>query len=153
VSELRFYLDENVPTEVGRQLRSSGIDAVTAPDLGSLGAGDRDHLERATAQARILCTHDQDFLRLAAEGTEHAGIAFSPQTRVSIGGWVRELRALRIRFDAEQPRRAGPPRLLGSDRAAEPPYNVTKGPPHRMMPHKRAISLAPERWNSSTIFG
>jgi predicted nuclease of predicted toxin-antitoxin system len=35
VSELRFYLDENVPTEVGRQLRSSGIDAVTARDQKS----------------------------------------------------------------------------------------------------------------------
>jgi len=50
----------------------------------------------------MLCTHDQDFLRLAAEGVEHAGIAFSPQIRVSIGGWVRELRALHTRFDAEQ---------------------------------------------------
>jgi hypothetical protein len=28
VSELPFYLEESVPTEVGRQLRSSGIDAV-----------------------------------------------------------------------------------------------------------------------------
>jgi hypothetical protein len=102
VSELRFYLDENVPTEVGLQLRSSGIDAVTARDLGSLGATDRDHLQRATAQSRMLCTHDQDFLRLAAAGTEHAGIAFAPQTRVSIGGWVRELRALHTRFEAEQ---------------------------------------------------
>jgi Domain of unknown function (DUF5615) len=83
VSELRFDLDENVPTEVGTQLRSSGIDAVTARDLGSLGAADQDHLERATAQSRMLCTHDQDFLRLAAAGTEHAGIAFSSQTRVS----------------------------------------------------------------------
>jgi predicted nuclease of predicted toxin-antitoxin system len=45
-----------------------------------------DHLERATVQSRMLCTHDQDFLRLAAAGTEHAGIAFSSQTRVSIGG-------------------------------------------------------------------
>jgi len=68
VSELRLYIDENVPTEVGRQLRSSGIDAVTARDLGSLGAGDRDHLERVTAQSRMLSTHDQDFLRLAAAG-------------------------------------------------------------------------------------
>jgi predicted nuclease of predicted toxin-antitoxin system len=102
VSDLRFYLDENVPTEVGTQLRSSGIDAVTARDLGSLGAADRDHLERATVQSRMLCTHDQDFLRLAAAGTEHAGIAFSSQTRVSIGGWVRELRALHTRFEAEQ---------------------------------------------------
>ncbi|HXO43509.1 MAG TPA: DUF5615 family PIN-like protein [Thermoanaerobaculia bacterium] len=102
MSDLRFYLDENVPTEVGTQLRSSGIDAVTARDLGSLGASDRDHLERATVQSRMLCTHDQDFLRLAAAGTEHAGIAFSSQTRVSIGGWVRELRALHTRFEAEQ---------------------------------------------------
>jgi hypothetical protein len=102
VSELRFYLDENVPTEVGRQLRSSSIDAVTARDLSQLGKDDRDHLQRATAQSRMLCTHDQDFLRLAAGGTEHAGIAFSPQTRVSIGGWVRELRALHTRFNAEQ---------------------------------------------------
>lgn len=102
VSELRFYLDENVPTEVGLQLRSSGIDAVTARDLGRLGGQDRDHLQSATAESRMLCTHDQDFLRLAAEGAEHAGIAFSPQNRVSIGGWVRELRALHARFEAEQ---------------------------------------------------
>jgi hypothetical protein len=102
VSELRFYLDENVPTEVGRQLRSSGIDVVTVRDLDRLGTADRDHLSRATSLARVLCTHDQDFLRLAAEGIEHAGIAFAPQTRVSVGGWVRELRALHTRFDAEQ---------------------------------------------------
>jgi len=102
VSEIRFYLDENVPTEVGRQLSSSGIDTVTARDLGQLGGDDRDHLQRATALSRVLCTHDQDFLRLAAEGAQHAGIAFSPQNRVSIGGWVRELRALHTRFDSEQ---------------------------------------------------
>jgi hypothetical protein len=104
VSELRFYLDENDPTEVGRQLRSSSIDAVTVRDLGQLGRADRDHLQNATAMGRMLCTHDQDFLRLAAEGAEHAGIAFSPQNRVSIGGWVRELRALHTRFDSEQVR-------------------------------------------------
>ena len=75
---------------------------MTARDLGQLGGTDRDHLGRATKMARMLCTHDQDFLRLAAEGVEHAGIAFSPQNRVSIGGWVRELRALHTRFDAQQ---------------------------------------------------
>jgi len=102
VSELQFYLDENVPTEVGSQLRSSGIDAVTVRDLGQLGAADSDHLARATALLRVLCTHDQDFLRLAAEGVEHAGIAFTPQNRASVGGWVRELRALHTRFTTEQ---------------------------------------------------
>ena len=102
LSELRFYLDENVPTEVGRQLASSGIDAVTARDLRLLGADDQDHLQRATSLSRMLCTHDQGFLRLAALGIEHAGIAFAPQIRVSLGGWVRELRALHTRFAAEQ---------------------------------------------------
>ncbi|HVT57037.1 MAG TPA: DUF5615 family PIN-like protein [Thermoanaerobaculia bacterium] len=60
MSELRFYLDESVPTEVGRQLRSSGIDAVTARDLGQLGEADSHHLERANAESRMLCNHDQD---------------------------------------------------------------------------------------------
>lgn len=50
--------------------------------------------------SRVLCTHDQDFLRLAAAGVEHAGIAFLPQTRASIGIWVRELRALHLGIDA-----------------------------------------------------
>jgi hypothetical protein len=104
VSALQFYLDENVPTEVGRQLRSSGIDAVTVCELGHLGAADLDHLARATALSRVLCTHDQDFLRLAAQGVEHAGIAFSPQNRASLGGWVRELRALHTRFEDVQVR-------------------------------------------------
>lgn len=77
---------------------------MTVRDLGELGAADRDHLARATALSRVLCTHDQDFLRLAAEGVEHAGIAFTPQTRASIGGWVRELRALHTRCDSAQVR-------------------------------------------------
>jgi uncharacterized protein with PIN domain len=104
LSALRFFLDENVPTEIARQLRLSGIDAVSARDLRRLGLEDPDHLSYATGQGQVLCTHDQDFLRLAAEGIEHAGIAFSPQDRVSIGGWVRSLRALHARFDAEQAR-------------------------------------------------
>ncbi|HEY6320166.1 MAG TPA: DUF5615 family PIN-like protein [Thermoanaerobaculia bacterium] len=99
MSGVQFYLDENVPTEVCRQLRFSGIDVVTVRDLGQLGTADQDHLARATALSRVLCTHDQDFLRLAAQGVEHAGIAFLPQNRASIGAWVRELRAIHTRYD------------------------------------------------------
>jgi hypothetical protein len=102
LSEIRFYLDENVPTEVTRQLTFSGVDAVSVRDLGLLGSADLDHLRRATELGRVLCTHDQDFLRLAAEGIEHAGIAFSPQDRASIGSWVRALRALHARLEAGQ---------------------------------------------------
>lgn len=102
MSQLLFYLDENVPTEVARQLRLSGIDAVSARDAGMLGRDDPNHLRRATEMGRVLCTHDQDFLRLAAEGAEHAGIAFMPQSRASIGAWVRGLRALHVRYETGQ---------------------------------------------------
>ena len=65
---------------------------------------DIDHLQPATKEDRVLCTHDQDFLRLAAEGARHSGIAFLPQNQVSIGGWVRALRSLHARFEASQAR-------------------------------------------------
>lgn len=42
----------------------------------------------------VFCTHDQDFLRLAAEGREHAGIVFAAQQRASVAGWVKALRRL-----------------------------------------------------------
>ena len=58
-------------------------------------------LERATAMGRVLCTYDSDFLRLAHEGAEHAGIIFAHQQKGSIGGWVREIRALHAQLSAE----------------------------------------------------
>lgn len=97
MSELRFYLDENVPTEVARQLRHSGIDAISVRDLGTLGSDDSSHLRKARELGRVPCTHDQDFLRLASEGHEHAGIVFGSQAHASIGGWVRALRAMHVR--------------------------------------------------------
>jgi hypothetical protein len=49
----------------------------------------------------VLCTYDTDFLALARQGIEHAGIVFAPQRKATIGGWVREIRALHGRLSAE----------------------------------------------------
>ncbi len=68
--------------------------------LVMLGDDDRNHLERATSMGRVLCTYDADFLRLASEGIEHSGIIFATQRKASIGGWVKEIRALHVRFQA-----------------------------------------------------
>ncbi len=94
MSELRFYLDENVNPMVSEQLRQHGIDAVTARDLGVLGDADISHLHRAASLGRVLCTHDQDFLSMAAAGYDHAGIVFAEHYGATIGGWVRALRSL-----------------------------------------------------------
>jgi hypothetical protein len=101
-NRLRYYMDENVPTAVAEQLRLNSIDAISVHDLEQLGDADLNHLQRATNMGRVLCTHDQDFLRLAAEGSEHAGIAFAPQYQATIGGWVRELRSLHARLTANE---------------------------------------------------
>lgn len=102
MSEIRFYIDENVQIEVMSQLVQHGIEAVSAKSLEKLGDTDTNHLQRATEMGHVLCTHDQDFLRLSAEGVPHAGIVFAQQNQSTIGGWVRQLRRLHDEFTAEE---------------------------------------------------
>jgi len=49
------------------------------------------HLSRATSEGRVLATSDADFLRMAAEGIEHAGIVFGSLDAHTIGDWVKTL--------------------------------------------------------------
>ena len=72
--KLQFYLDENIPVQVARQLRTHNIDVVTVRDLQLLGGADEMHLANAHRLDRVLCTHDSDFLEIALDGFEHSGI-------------------------------------------------------------------------------
>lgn len=101
MTEIRFYLDENMSPEIAVQLVNGGIDAITVRDLELLGDSDPNHLSLATEMGRVLCTQDQDFLRLSAEGIEHAGIAFGEQYGATLGGWVKALRKLHTRKTAD----------------------------------------------------
>lgn len=102
MSEIKFYFDESVELAVSEQLNASGFDVVSAHSLNKLGDTDPNHLQRATVMERVLCTYDTDFLILAKQQLEHAGIVFAPQQKASIGSWVRELRTLHARMSAEQ---------------------------------------------------
>ncbi len=104
MARLRFYLDENVPVEVARQLRARGIDVVTAGDLGLLGATDQVHLATAAQQERVLCTYDADFLHLVAAGAKHAGIVFGQQENHYIGEWVNWLSLMHAVYRPEEMR-------------------------------------------------
>lgn|GEM_PF-5604373 len=73
---LRFYLDEQMPLVIARQVRRLGIEVVTARDLNALGDSDENHLKRAADMGYVLCTLDDDFLALAAAGSQHAGIVY-----------------------------------------------------------------------------
>lgn len=73
---LRLLIDEDLSPKVAQCLREEdGIDAVAVRDRGKLGATDRDVLELAFAEDRILVTANvRDFLRLATARELHAGI-------------------------------------------------------------------------------
>jgi hypothetical protein len=102
VDSLRFYLDENVPIAVARQLKSRGIDALTVRDLDMLGEADVNHLQKATALGRVLCTHDADFLHIAASGFQHVGIVFGQQDIHYVGEWVNWLTLMHAIYTSEE---------------------------------------------------
>ena len=103
-TEIRFYLDENVPISVATQLTRRGVEAVTVRDLGLLGDSDVNHLRRAAEMGFVLCTHDSDYIELAVGGVEHAGIVFGQQHRHSIGDWVRFLELVHTMYEPDEMR-------------------------------------------------
>lgn len=88
---LRFYLDEHVDVEIARQLNRLGIDTITVQTLETQGEDDPIQLHIATELGRVLCTMDSDYVDLAAEGAQHAGIVFIPSEHSEIGVVVRFL--------------------------------------------------------------
>ena len=73
---IRFHLNEHVDPAIAAALRRAGIDVSTTLEAGLRTKSDEVHLEYARAEGRVIVTRDQDFLRLAAEMTEHSGIVF-----------------------------------------------------------------------------
>ena len=102
MAKLRFYLDENVPIQVARQLALRRIDAVTVRDLDLLGDADRNYLINATVQGRVFCTYDSDFLQIASSGIQHAGIVFGQQDVHYIGDWVSWLSLMHAVYTSDE---------------------------------------------------
>jgi uncharacterized protein with PIN domain len=99
---LRFHLDEHVPKAVATGLRSHGIDVTTAADAGLLSAKDHEHLAFAASQSRILVTHDRHFLRHAASGVVHAGVAYCHQEKYAVGAMLQALLLLHACSTADE---------------------------------------------------
>jgi predicted nuclease of predicted toxin-antitoxin system len=92
--QIRFHLDENVNGAVAHGLRLQGIDVTTTRDADLIGAIDEEHLAFATAENRVIVTHDDDFLKLARRSPSHPGIVYSHPRNCSIGRLVHGLVAL-----------------------------------------------------------
>lgn len=88
---VRFHLDEHVDPDIALALRRYGIDVSTTVDAGLRTADDQAHLVFAQREARVLVTHDADFLRYASDGGDHPGIAYSAVGARSIGQIIQSL--------------------------------------------------------------
>jgi Domain of unknown function (DUF5615) len=88
---IRFHLDEVCDPRIAAGLRPRGVPVSTAVEAGLLGAPDEAHLAYAWSQARVLVTHDADFLRLHAAGASHAGIVYCPPQARPLGDMIRLL--------------------------------------------------------------
>lgn len=88
---IRFFLDENTHGAVAPALRAQGVDAVHVQEVGRKGLSDSEQLAFATAEGRVIVTHDQDYLALHAAGVAHAGIAWCHPTDYSLGQLIDAL--------------------------------------------------------------
>lgn len=104
MATIRFHLDEHVPSAVAAGLRQLGIDVTTTADAGLLGATDEAHITFALGEVRVIFTQDDDFLVLASQGVEHAGLAYCQQQTRSIGEIVRVLEMIHGVYEADEMR-------------------------------------------------
>jgi hypothetical protein len=56
---IRFYTDEHVSRAVIKGLRQRGVDVLSVPEAGLIGALDEEHLVKATQESRVLFTQER----------------------------------------------------------------------------------------------
>ena len=88
---IRFHLDENVNPVVALALRRYGIDVTTTVEVNLRSSSDERQLAYALEENRVIVTHDDDFLRMAANSSDHPGIAYCHKEARTIGQIISAL--------------------------------------------------------------
>ena len=101
---IRFYMDQHIPAAVSHGLVRHGIDVLTAQEAQKCELTDTEQLAFATMEERAVVTFDPDYLALHGSGAKHAGIAWCPATKYSIGQLIQALLLVHGVLDAESMR-------------------------------------------------
>jgi len=99
---IRFHLDESVPPIVAEELARRGMDVTTSQQTGLLGASDDVQLRFAVAEKRVLVTHDRDFTRIDASGSNHLGMCYCRRDKYGIGELVEMIVLVNECFTEEE---------------------------------------------------
>jgi len=70
---MRFLADENVASSVVENLRNAGHDVKDVKEEKLYGIADREILQLAVKEGRIIVTHDKDFIHVPSK-INHRGI-------------------------------------------------------------------------------
>jgi hypothetical protein len=101
-----YYTDVHVPGPITRQLRSRGVDVLTAQEDEHETAPDHAILERAASLGRLVFTQDVRFRILAEQwqqnGRYFPGLLFGPQLAGSIGAYIDDLALIAIASDPDE---------------------------------------------------
>jgi hypothetical protein len=97
-------MDQHFPGPASQGLRRHGVDVLTAQEAGRCGLLDQDQLAFAAAEERVMVTFDTDFLSLHQAGIPHAGIAWCPEQKYSIGQLMQALLLVHGVLDGESMR-------------------------------------------------
>ena len=87
--------DENVHPEVIQFLRKVGLDVDSIAEQGKFGLSDTQVLQQATAEGRIVLTHDSDFGGLALMGDKFVGIVYLRPGHIRADFTIKTLQAIR----------------------------------------------------------
>ena len=102
---MKLYLDEDISPRVAEILRKKGMDAVSAHEIGMLGASDDEQLAFADAEGRVMVTRNRsDFIPLTVQYFNdlkpHSGLIIVPHTIP--GSEFGKLAALLVKYCKER---------------------------------------------------
>lgn len=101
---IQFHLDESVAGAIAKGLRQRGIDVTTSLDAGLIAASDEEQLAYAKATARVIFTHDDDFLAMQGTHMPHPGIVYCIKRKRTVRQMIEGLVRIHETMESEQMR-------------------------------------------------